>query len=378
MDFITDLPPCDDGSTIILVITDRLGKGSILLAVHPEKFDAESIALLLVERYIPFHWIPRAIVSDRGTQFVNGLWARLCQLLKIEQRLSTAYHPETDGSTERRNQEVETYLRAFVAYNQADWNRWLPLAQIALDNKPASTTGISPFFLSHGYDATPITTAEQVTTQGSVLNPRQKGEVIFQKLRDAQEFAQAAMAVAQQTQEHYANRRREIPWTFKVGDKVWLNLKNISTMRPSKKLDWIHAKYTVTKTYQGSPHFYELDVPRGVHNKFHISLLRPAANDGLPSQVRDDQQPPAVRVEGGDELWDVDEILCCRTRRIGRGSRREALVKWTGFAEPTWNYLENLQNTLALEAFEAQYGDAWRNDGPLHFYARTRSRRGGG
>ena len=157
---------------------------------------------------------------------------------------------------------------------------------------------------------------------------------------------------------------------------MWLNLRNITTRRPSKKLDWVHAKYTVTRTYEGAPHFYELDVPRGVHNKFHVSLLRPAAEDGLPSQIRDDQQPPAIQTVD-DELYDVDKILCCRTRRIGRGSRREALVKWTGFAEPTWNHLENLENTLALEAFEAQYGDAWKNDGPLHRYVHTRPRRGG-
>jgi hypothetical protein len=117
-------------------------------------------------------------------------------------------------------------------------------------------------------------------------------------------------------------------------------------------------------------------VPRGVHNKFHVSLLRPAADDELPSQIRDDQQPTANQSDG-DELYDVDEILCCRNRRIGRGYRREALVKWTGFAEPTWNHLENLQNTLALEAFEAQYGDAWTNDGPLARYVQARPRRGG-
>jgi transposase InsO family protein len=102
------------------VITDRLRKGSILLPVHPDRFDAKSIALLFIQRYVPFHWIPKAIVSDRGTQFVNALWARMCQLLNINQRLSTAYHPETNGAIERRNQEVETYLRAFIAYNQAD------------------------------------------------------------------------------------------------------------------------------------------------------------------------------------------------------------------------------------------------------------------
>ena len=102
MDFITDLPPGQDSkATILLVITYCMGKGSILFPVHPSKFDAESIALLFVEQYIPFHCIPKAIGSDCGTQFVNTLWTRVCQLLNINQHLSTAYHPETNGETEQ-------------------------------------------------------------------------------------------------------------------------------------------------------------------------------------------------------------------------------------------------------------------------------------
>lgn len=365
MDFITDLPPAEDSrATILLVITDRLSKGTILLPIHPGQFDAEHVAHLFIERYVPYHWIPKSIVSDRGSQFVNGLWSRICELLRVNHRLSTAYHPETDGSTERRNQEVETYLRTFVAYEQSDWTKWLPLAQIALDNKVASTTGVSPFFLSHGYNAETITTRPTPSAEERVRTPKEKGEAIISKLREAQDFAQSAMAAAQQMQEHYANRKRDPPWSFKKGDKVWLSLKNIKTVRASKKLDWLHAKYTITKVYEKSPHFYELDVPPGIHNKFHVSLLRPAATDGLPSQMRDDSQPPALAIEDGEPWFGVETILRCRTRRIGRGGRREALVKWTGFVAPTWEPLVNVDQTDALRAFEARYGDAKSNDGP--------------
>lgn len=364
MDFITDLPPAEGSkATILLVITDRLSKGTILLPVLPGHFDAENVAHLFIERYVPYHWIPTSIVSDRGSQFVNGLWSRVCELLHVNQRLSTAYHPETDGSTERRNQEVETYLRTFVAYEQSDWTRWLPLAQIALDNKVSSTTGVSPFFLSHGYNAETITTTHTPSTEDRTRNPRERGERIVSKLREAQDFAQSAMAAAQQMQEHYANRKREPPCSYKIGDKVWLSLKNIKTVRPSKKLDWVHAKYTVTNVYKQSPHFYQLDVPPGIHNKFHTSLLRPAATDALPSQARDDAQPPALAIEDGEPWYGVEAVLRCRTRRIGRGSRREAFVKWTGFAAPTWEPLVNVDQTDALREFEAQHGDARYNDG---------------
>jgi len=116
-------------------------------------------------------------------------------------------------------------------------------------------------------------------------------------------------------------------------------LKNVRTVRPIKKLDWIHAKYTITRTFQNAPHFYELDTPRGIYNKFHTSLLRTAHDDELPSQVRDDIQPPAIVPNKGDPEYGVEKILRARTRKIGRGSRREALVKWTGYAQPTWEPL---------------------------------------
>ena len=277
IDFVTDLPKATKtGSTIMCVITDRFGKGTMLLPVKPGQFDAEGFADLFLERYIPTHWVPRAITSDRGVQFVNAFWTKLCELLHIERRLSTAYHPETDGSTERRNQEVETYLRSFVSYSQSNWDTLISMAQIALDNKPTSTTGVSPFFLSHGYEAEMVQLQEHEEDTGSNnSNPRQRAQFTVQKLLDARNFAEAALAAAQQQQEYYANQHREVPKSFQLGDKVWLNLKNIRTLRPSKKLDWIHAKYTITKIFPESPHFYELDVPTGIHNRFHISLLRP-------------------------------------------------------------------------------------------------------
>ena len=112
----------------------------------------------------------------------------MCELLGIERRLSTAYHPESDGATERRNQEIQTYLRAFVAYNQRDWKKWLPLAQIALDGKPAATTGISPFFMTHGYETRSVEMSDACDdVGGEPTNPRQRGEALVSKLKEAHE-----------------------------------------------------------------------------------------------------------------------------------------------------------------------------------------------
>ena len=89
------------------------------------------------------------------------------------------------------------------------------------------------------------------------------------------------MALAQQAQEEYANKTRGQSVSYKVGDKVWLNLKNVRTDRPSKKLDAKHAKFTITEVI--SSHAYRLNTPGEIHNVFHSSLLRPAALDPLPS-----------------------------------------------------------------------------------------------
>lgn len=372
MDHIIDLPP-SWGCEAILVIKDRLGKGCMLIAVPKDKFDAEGTAGLFLRHYISQHWLPRAITSDRGTQFVNAFWKQLTADLGVKQRLSTAYHPETDGATERTNQELETYIRAFVAYAQDDWARLLPLAQVSLNNRPAAATGMSPFFLQHGYNAVLLPFSDNDLTMNTRSNPAASAQRLVQKLKEATEWAQAAMATAQENMERTVNRGRQPAPAYKVGDKVWLNLKNIHTKRPCKKFDWLHAKYTVTKVF-GS-HTYELDVPHSIFNRFHPSLLRPAATNALPSQVRDDTQPPAIFSDDGDPEFGVEKILCAKWVGRGRGRTRKVFVKWTGYAEPTWEPLREMQETTALDAFEAQYGDAMVNDGPLATYDHPRPHR---
>ena len=137
--------------------------------------------------------------------------------------------------------------------------------------------------MTHGYNVDLIQIDEQLEErdENARLSPVIRGEQVVKKLLDARNWAEAAMAVAQQAQEQHANRYRQPAVQFRVGDKVWLNLKNIKTDRPSKKLDWRHAKYTVTKEI--SSYTYELDVPPGIFNRFHVTLLRPAAIDPLLS-----------------------------------------------------------------------------------------------
>jgi len=361
MDFVTGLPPSgSDQTDTIMVITDRLSKSVIFEAMTSTT--TEAVAERLLSSFVRHHGLPSAIVSDRGPQFVGHVWKRICELLKITRRLSTAYHPETDGATERANQVVEHYLRCYTTYLQDNWASLLPVAMLAINNRNATSTGISPFFLTHGYDVDLLDLArgrEDLRTTGR--SPVARGEAFVAKLKEAVQVAQAAMATAQELQEEYANRARQVAEQFRVGDKVWLRLNNIKTDRPSKKLDWRNAKYTVTELI-GS-HACRLDIPPGIHNVFHVMHLKRASDDPLPSQVQDDTHPPAIVPEGdpdGEEEWQVEEILNSRKTR----GATEVLVKWTGYAQPTWEPLSAFLETEALDRYEAAHGKITENDTP--------------
>ena len=109
------------------------------------------MAQTLLEHIFQHHGLPTAIVSDHGTQFVNMLSTEVCQLMKITRRLSTVFYPETDGAPERANQELETYLRIFTSFQHEDWAFQLPIEMMALNSRVSQSTGLSSFFVTHGY-----------------------------------------------------------------------------------------------------------------------------------------------------------------------------------------------------------------------------------
>ena len=337
-------------------VTDRLSKSVILIPMRT--ITAESVATALLRHVFSHHGLPRAIVSDRGPQFTSLFWALVCRQLAVMRRLSTAWHPETDGAQERSNQEIETYLRIFTSYLQDDWVSLLPVAQMALNNRTVSSIGLSPFFCTHGYHLELLEAPAKPESLGSTRSPATQAQLWLDKRRDATGFAQASLALAQETQERHANRGRQVAESFQVGDRVLLRLKNIRTNRPSKKLDWVAFPYRVTALV-GS-HAVRLNTPPGVHPVFHVSLIKRLQNNPLPSQSIQDTDPPAIETTDnrGDFVageYQVDKILSHRRR--GRGF--QVLVSWTGCPEPTWEPLTHLADTMALEAYEVDHQPPW-------------------
>ncbi|XP_073427382.1 uncharacterized protein [Dendrobates tinctorius] len=148
MDFITDLPP-SEGKTCIWVVVDRFSKQCHFVPLSGLP-NSETLSKLFIVHVIRLHGAPENIVSDRGTQFVSKFWRAFCKRIGIELSFSSAYHPETNGQTERTNQALEQYLRCYVSEHQSDWAEHLPLAEFALNNQYQESIKTTPFFCNHG------------------------------------------------------------------------------------------------------------------------------------------------------------------------------------------------------------------------------------
>lgn len=143
IDFITKLSPSND-FTCIIVFVDRRSKRAHFITCSEDLNGAE-FAQIFMEEVFRLHGLPSQIISDRGKQFVNALFVRLCSLLGITSSPSTAFHQRTNGQAERTIQTLEAYLRCYPDYLQDDWHKWLPMAEFACNNLVNSSTGISPF-----------------------------------------------------------------------------------------------------------------------------------------------------------------------------------------------------------------------------------------
>jgi hypothetical protein len=211
---------------------------------------------------------------------------------------------------------------------------------------------MSPFFLQYGYNFEPWAIPEEVQPPKDPKSPIQKADEILLKLRDSLNYAQLSMALTQERNEKYANTRRTPAPQHKVGDLVWLDMRNIRTNRPSKKLDIRSSKFKVLE--QVGSHAYRLDTPPGIHNVFHTALLQPANKDTrgpFPSQKTEPHHPPGVMIDGELEY----EIECILAERVKR-QRREFLVKWVGYRTTTWESADNLNDTAALDNWERKEG----------------------
>jgi hypothetical protein len=216
MDFITDLSIVRAKNSI-LVVVDQLTKMAHFTPCS-KSITTKETAQLILNEIVRLHGLPEEIMFDRGRQFASKFWRRLFELLGVNIRLSSAFHPETDEQTERTNQTFEQYLRCTVNYQQDDWLDLLSQAEFAYNNTMHASTGISPFFANYGFH--PRFSLEIL---GDFINPSTEERAT--RLGQVQQNLMAELKLTHEWQKKQADRRRKDHPNFKVGDKVWLSQK---------------------------------------------------------------------------------------------------------------------------------------------------------
>jgi hypothetical protein len=219
LDFIVKLPK-SEGFNSILVIADRFTKMAYFIACT-EKINAVKTIRLLIEYIFKLHGLPDIIIFDHGPQFTATLWKEILATFQIQRRLSTAYHLQTNGQTERINQILEQYLCCFVNYQQDDWVTWLPLAEFAYNNSSKSGLGTSPFFLNYGFHPQMDYLSSKVRVGiPPTLSPN--GLIAFQ------DTARLMLKSANEKYTKYANQSCKSA-KFEIEDQVYISTLNMKT-----------------------------------------------------------------------------------------------------------------------------------------------------
>ena len=233
IDFVTRLPILTnwkgDSYNSILVIVDRLTK---MVHYKPIKviIDAPGLAEVILDMVVRHHGLPDSIVFDRGSLFILKFWSSLCYFLGIKWRLSTAFHPQTNGQTKHLNNTMEVYLWAFVNFEQNDWARLLPMVEFAYNNAKNASTDHTSFKLNCGYHPR-MSYKEKV-------DPRSKSksaEELSAELRKLIIVCRENLHHAQKLQKR-AHDKGVKPRSYTPGDNVWLNSKYIKT-KQNRKLE---------------------------------------------------------------------------------------------------------------------------------------------
>lgn len=353
MDFVSHLGKTKAGYDSVLVVVDKLTKTLSLLPTTTE-VTAPQAAQLFFNGVVRYHGLPRVIISDRDPRFTSGFWQSLYSLLGTKLAMSTAFHPETDGQSERAVRTVVDMLRCFAS-DHKQWDEQLSLVEFAYNNSVNPSTGFSPFYMLYSQDVEspatiPMAELREATANETASDFISTNQAIISKAREMLQHAQ-------DRQTEYANRKRR-EYEFSVGDQVLLSTANLSLKDSAiKKLSpkWCGPFKIVHKINATA---YKLQLPKKMrmHPVFHASLLKPyVASTKFSGRVT--RPPPLLDI--GPDVYLVEKILKRRVRSVGRAKQVEYLVLWQGYPEheATWESASSLADSGAfVQAQMAQFG----------------------
>jgi hypothetical protein len=324
-----------------MVVVDRLSKMMHCMPMHVTD-TASDVARMYLAQIFRLHGLPRIIVSDRDSKFAR-FWKALHKLFGTTLSISTAYHPQTDGQTERANRTLEQMLRHFVNYHQNDWDRLLPFVEFAYNDQQNASTKRSTFEVNYGFHPIKPGSRQFLSNNPAANEMGLSVENIMKEIKDK-------MAQAQIRQSEIANRRRE-HITFKVGDLVLVNadhvLEDWERQRPTRKFGSQYiGPFKIMEVISDTAYRVKLPKNMKAHPVFHVNLLEKYIETPPEFSRREPPRPPPIEVEKEDKQHEVEAIL---NHRI-RNGKKYYLVKWKGYPmhESNWEPEENLEKAQGM------------------------------
>jgi hypothetical protein len=341
MDFIVGLPNTSLRHDSIWVIVDRLTKSAHFLSVHTT-YNAKKYAEIYLDQIVRLHGVPKTIISDHGVQFIARFWEQLQHALGTKLIRSSAYHPQTDGQTERVNQILEDMLRACILQYDTNWDKYLSLAEFSYNNSYQTSLKMAPFEALYGRRRrTPLSWSQ--TGERKIFGPD-----LVTEAEEKVKIIQNNLKAAQSRQKSYADIRRR-PLQFQVGDFVYLRVS------PTQGIQRFDVKGKLAPRYIGpfeiievcGPVAYRLQLSpqlAAIHDIFHISQLRRCVK--VPTEIID---PQAIEIES-DLTYTEHPIRVLDTKK--RSTRRETIkmfkIQWDHHTqeEATWETESYLQRNF--------------------------------
>lgn len=322
-------------------MVDKLTKYSHFISVH-HPYTATTVAELVLDNVVKLHGPPKSIISDRDTIFVSSFWKKLFKSMGTQIKLSTAYHPQTDGQSERVNQCMEMYLRCLTGQKPKYWSQWLSLAELWYNTSYHSVIGMTPF--KPLYNQEPVSLNYQLA---AATNPGVKK--FMQDRAQVQQLLKENLIKSQERMQWYANKKR-YDMHFEVNDEVFLKLQpyrqSSVVLRKNQKLAArFYGPYKVIKRIGAAA--YQLDLPIGskVHNVFHVSQLKKRICNDKVIQT----ELPGVTEERDMKIEPV-AVLDRKLVKKGNKPATMILVQWTNGSteEATWEYWENIHKNCSI------------------------------
>ena len=341
LDFVGPLTMSRQGHNFLLVVVDRFTHRCVLIPTT-STVSAAQTATLLINNVIKLFGFPETILSDRDTRFTSQIWTELMKRLGIKLKMTTAYHPQTDGQVERLNQDIAQYLRHYVQKNGTIWDECISQAEMALNTSVTRATGYTPFYADTGREMhTPSRIGAPGRTQQQSIDPHLVLQKVIRDLHEAHTDMNVTATKAKEAMKKQTDKHRRAV-TYQVGQKVWLSTRNLQLRKRNRKFAprWI-GPYSITAT--PGPVNVTLNLPEtaGIENNFHVDMVKRYHPPAEAERLMEYAGPEELLEEN---QYEVDKIVRQRVSEFGT----EYLVKWLNFPDNdrhnSWLTLEELSN----------------------------------